>query len=157
MWAWHISMSSLWSSLPSSLSRLELLSTITEIRGYLRIQGWQHQTFPYLRNLRRIGSPNGTTDNSFCNDGQRCEFSFLQFSSTTKLIFAYWKFFPCRWFQCRAISQWQPAADRSLLPGDHQWWGGALLQEPSALLCWQLQHVPGQPDNTAPVHHLTIS
>ena len=51
-------------SLPSflsSLSRLELLSTITEIRGYLRIDGWRQQTFPYLRNLRRVGSPNGTT------------------------------------------------------------------------------------------------
>ena len=74
-------------SLPSflsSVSRLELLSTITEIRGHLRIQGWQDQTFPYLRNLRRIGSPNGTADNSFCNDGQRCEFSFLHLSSTAK-------------------------------------------------------------------------
>ena len=51
-------------SLPSflsSLSRLELLSTITEIRGYLRIDDWRQQTFPYLRNLRRVGSPNGTT------------------------------------------------------------------------------------------------
>ena len=75
----------------SSLSRLELLSTITEIRGYLRIQGWGEETFPYLRNLRRIGSPNGTADNSFCNDGQRCEFSFLHFSSTDNLIFAFLK------------------------------------------------------------------
>ena len=66
------------SSLPpflSSLSRLELLSTITEIRGYLRIEGWEDQTFPYLRNLRRVGSPNGTAENIFCNDGQQCEFS----------------------------------------------------------------------------------
>ena len=45
----------------SSLSRLELLSTITEIRGYLRIDDWRQQTFPYLRNLRRVGSPKCTT------------------------------------------------------------------------------------------------
>ena len=83
-------------SLPSflsSLSRLELLSTITEIRGYLRIDGWRQQTFPYLRNLRRVGSPNGTAVNTFCNDGQRCEFSFFHLSSTAKLIIAYC---PCR-------------------------------------------------------------
>ena len=79
-------------SLPSflsSVSRLELLSTITEIRGYLRIEGWQDQTFPYLRSLRRVGSPNGTADNTFCNDGLRCEFSFLHLSSTANLIFAF--------------------------------------------------------------------
>ena len=79
-------------SLPSflsSLSRLELLSTITEIRGYLRIERWQDQTFPYLRNLRRVGSPNGTADNTFCNDGQRCEFSFLHLSAAVKLVCAY--------------------------------------------------------------------
>ena len=77
----------------SSLSRLELLSTITEIRGYLRIDDWRQQTFPYLRNLRRVGSPNGTAVNTFCNDGQRCEFSFFHLSSTAKLIRAYC---PCR-------------------------------------------------------------
>ena len=58
-----------------SLSRLEILSTIIEIRGPLRIQGWPEQTFPYLRNLRRVGHPNGTTLNLFCNDGRRCKFS----------------------------------------------------------------------------------
>ena len=79
-------------SLPSflsSVSRLELLSTITEIRGHLRIQGWQDQTFPYLRNLRRVGNPSGTADNTFCNDGQRCEFSFLHLSAAVKLVCAY--------------------------------------------------------------------
>ena len=45
----------------SSISRLELLSTITEIRGPLEIWGWPEQTFPYLRNLQKIGHPNGTT------------------------------------------------------------------------------------------------
>ena len=58
----------------SSSSRLEILSTITEIRGPLRIQSWQGQTFPYLRNLRRVGHPNGTTLDLLCNDGQRCKF-----------------------------------------------------------------------------------
>ena len=58
-----------------SLTRLELLSTIQEIRGPLRIQGWTGQAFPYLRNLRRIGHPNGTTLTQNC--GGQCEFSGL--------------------------------------------------------------------------------
>ena len=58
-----------------SLTRLELLSTIQEIRGPLSIQGWTGQTFPYLRNLRRIGHPNATTLTGRC-PGQ-CEFSGL--------------------------------------------------------------------------------
>ena len=70
-------------SLPS-LSRLELLSTIQEIRGPLRIQGWRRQMFPYLRNLRRIGHPNGTTLSLNCS-GQS-EFSAL----AIKKIFKIW-------------------------------------------------------------------
>ena len=70
----------------SSSSRLEILSTITEIRGPLRIQGWPNQTFPYLRNLRRVGHPNGTTLNLGCNDGQRCEFSPSSLSPPIKLL-----------------------------------------------------------------------
>jgi len=58
-----------------SLTRLELLSTIQEIRGPLRIDGWPGQTFPYLRNLRRIGHPNGTTLTTNC--GGQCELSWL--------------------------------------------------------------------------------
>ena len=57
-----------------SVTRLELLSTIQEIRGPLRIEGWEGQTFPYLRNLRRIGHPNGTTLSIQC--GRQCELSW---------------------------------------------------------------------------------
>lgn len=57
-----------------SLSHLEVLSTIMEIRGPLRIQGWQGETFSYLRNLRRIGHTNGTTLNRVCS-GTECEFT----------------------------------------------------------------------------------
>jgi len=52
---------------------LELLSTIQEIQGPLRIDGWTEETFPYLRNLRRIGHLNATTLTEFC--GGECEFS----------------------------------------------------------------------------------
>ena len=41
----------------NSYSRLEILSTIEEIRGPLRIERFPSPTFPYLRNLKRIGSP----------------------------------------------------------------------------------------------------
>lgn len=43
-----------------SVSSLEILSTIQEIHGFLRIQDYEHESFPYLRNLRRIGSINST-------------------------------------------------------------------------------------------------
>ena len=42
----------------SSLPALEVLSTIQEIRGALQIIGYPGTTFPYLRNLRRVGSQN---------------------------------------------------------------------------------------------------
>ena len=43
-----------------SHDNLELLSTIQEIRGPLRIQAWDGESFPYLRNLRVVGD-NATT------------------------------------------------------------------------------------------------
>lgn len=43
-----------------SHDNLEVLSTIQEINGPLRIQGWDGQSFPYLRNLRVVGD-NATT------------------------------------------------------------------------------------------------
>ena len=39
-----------------SYSTLEVLSTIEEISGALYIQGFTESTFPYLRNLRIVGS-----------------------------------------------------------------------------------------------------
>lgn len=59
--------------LPPSFTSLELLSTIQEIRGPLRISGWMEERFPYLRNLRKIGHANGTTLTVDC--GGQCELS----------------------------------------------------------------------------------
>ena len=47
------------SSRPSE-EQLHYLENITEIRGALRIQGWSGESFPYLKNLKYIGSANGT-------------------------------------------------------------------------------------------------
>ena len=51
------------------LEQYELLSDIQEIRGLLRIQGWDGVSFPYLRNLRIIGSQNGTKFTTTCGTG----------------------------------------------------------------------------------------
>ena len=51
-----------------SYSRLEILSTIEEIRGPLYIVGYPESTFPYLRNLRVIGSDD-TNDTLFTHCG----------------------------------------------------------------------------------------
>ena len=65
---------SLYSHVPiSSHEELELLSTIREIRGPLRIQGWDGRSFPYLRNLRRIGHENGSKINLPCG-GVSCKY-----------------------------------------------------------------------------------
>ena len=112
----------------SSFSRLETLSTITEIRGPLRIQGWPEQTFPYLRNLRRVGHPNGTTLDLFCNDGQRCKFSPRP---KLAIICAHWNlfiFFLCRWVQSSSSTQPSTTAVRPFFSGDYQWWRALPLQ-----------------------------
>lgn len=51
-----------------SNEELELLSTIREIRGPLRIQGWDGTSFSYLHNLRRIGHENGDKINLRCGE-----------------------------------------------------------------------------------------
>ena len=53
-------------SFPLRLEQYELLSDIQEIRGLLRIEGWRGVSFPYLRNLKIIGSQNGTKFTATC-------------------------------------------------------------------------------------------
>ena len=54
---------------PLRLEQYELLSDIQEIRGFLRIDGWEGVSFPYLRNLKIIGSQNGTKFTTTCGTG----------------------------------------------------------------------------------------
>ena len=56
-------------SFPLRLEQYEVLSGIQEIRGLLRIQGWEGVSFPYLRNLKIIGSQNGTKFTTQCGTG----------------------------------------------------------------------------------------
>ena len=51
------------------MSALEVLSTIREIRGALRIEGYLGANFPFLRNLRMVGS-NTSEDliNELCDE-----------------------------------------------------------------------------------------
>ena len=61
-----------------SNSQLELLSTIQEIRGPLRIQGWVGVSFPYLKNLRLVGD----TDNTLpitCGGPRRFLYQFVEY------------------------------------------------------------------------------
>ena len=66
-----------------SVDNLELLSTIQEIRGPLRIQFWDGESFPYLRNLRVIGAENATTINAPCS-GVSCKYlEYIRLSVST--------------------------------------------------------------------------
>ena len=60
-----------------SYSRLEVLSTIKEIRGLLSIQGYPEASLPYLRNLRVLGSPD--TPKSGLREIRQCMGNFSKF------------------------------------------------------------------------------